>query len=377
MKTASYSARLRRRSAIKTMAVAAASVVSGVIRSDVQAQQRQEANPAPQKPASGRDEARPSRIHEYSWVRGFNYQPSWGSHGLQIWNDFREATFTREVELGLKHFPKLNVLRIWFSYDAHVAEPGKFLPAARRAAEILAKRKLKLIPVIFNGWHSPVDFGGFSSEQLKMSSRLTPAFGPHRQYLCELIEAIRPAGNLLMYDIANEPFNVSSERGPGLVLDFLKAMAQQVRELDPQTPISVGTQGCFGIGGPQDLDSLDSFVDVHAVHPYWIPVPRISAEKHVEDFKQMVEHLKKLGKPAIATECCWGSNDDATRVKYIRHELGLLQQAGIGFLPHALHHSRVADLHRPVPGRKWETMYMGFIEPDGTVRPGHGVFNEF
>ncbi len=59
--------------------------------------------------------ASPSRLHEYSWVRGFNYQPSWGSHGIHIWNDFRAATFSKEVDLGLAHFPKVNTLRIWFS----------------------------------------------------------------------------------------------------------------------------------------------------------------------------------------------------------------------------------------------------------------------
>jgi hypothetical protein len=380
MKTDPDPSQMDRRCAIKSMTAVATGLVSGLTLSQSRAGEGATTNPAahlPQASVSSQVRPRLSRVQEYSWVRGFNYQPSWGSHGLQIWNDFREAVFIREVELGLKYFPKINVLRIWFSYDAHMAEPKKFLKAAKRATEILAERKLKMIPVVFNGWHSPVDFGGFSSEQLKMSSRLQPAFGPHRQYLCELIEAIRPAGNLLMYDIANEPFNVSSERGPGLVVDFLKAMAQQVRELDSQTPISVGTQGCPGIGGPQDLDSIDPFVDVHAVHPYWIPIARIPAEKHAEDFHAMVEHLKTLGKPVLATECCWGSNDDATRVNYIRHDLGLLKQAGIGFLPHALHHSKVADLHRPVPGRKWETMYMGFIDPDGRIRPGHEVYNEF
>ena len=84
--------------------------------------------------ATAQNEAKTSRIHEYSWVRGFNYQPSWGSHGITIWNDFREATYARELDLGLKHFPKLNTLRIWFSYDAHVADPKRFLAAAKRAA---------------------------------------------------------------------------------------------------------------------------------------------------------------------------------------------------------------------------------------------------
>lgn len=314
-----------------------------------------------------------SRLREYSWVRGFNYQPSWASHGLTIWNDFRPAIFAREIDRGLKHFPKVNVLRIWFSYDAHVADPKKFLTAARRAAGILAERKLKMIPVIFNGWHGLVDFGGLSMSQLGDAAR-NQNFGSYRQYLRELLDAIRPSGAILMYDISNEPFNQGG-RGPGVVVDFLSAMARQIRVVDSETPVSVGTQGCPGMGGPDDLNAIDSFVDVHAVHPYWIP--RIPAEKHAENFAAMVAHLERLGKPAIATECCWGSNDDSVRVQYIRHDLTLLRQAGIGFLPHALHHSWVGDLHRPVAGRKWDTMYMAFIEPDGTVRPGHEVYNEF
>ena len=328
-----------------------------------------------QAPASA--PAKPSRVREYSWVRGFNYQPSWGSHGITIWNDFREATFAKEVELGLKHFSKLNALRIWFSYDAHVSDPKRFLAAAKRATELLAERQVKMIPVIFNGWHSLVDFGGFSREQLHCSFNNKPPFGPHRQYLCELLEAIRPAGNLVMYDISNEPFNNGGKEKGSIELRFLEAMAQQIRELDSKTPISVGTQGLFGIGGPTDLDLLDPFVDVHAIHPYWIPSGNRTAEQHAREFARTVEHLEKLGKPVIATECCWGANDDAARMKFVRHELGLLKQAGIGFLPHALHHSPVADLHRPVPGRKWETMYMAFIEPDGSIRPGHQVYNEF
>ena len=102
-----------------------------------------------------------------------------------------------------------------------------------------------------------------------------------------------------------------------------------------------------------------------------------AAEKHAENFAKMVAHLQWHGKPVLVTECCWGSNDDAVRVKYIRHDLGLLKQAGIGFLSHALHHSPVANLNRPVPDRKWGTMYMGFVDPDGSIRPGHEVYNEF
>lgn len=142
----------------------------------------------------------PSRVREYAWVRGFNYQPSWGGHGITVWNNFQEKVFAREVDQGLRHFPKLNALRIWFSYDAHMADSKKFLAAAKRASALLAERKIKMIPVIFNGWHSLVDFGGFSLEQL-LHSRGNNRFGAHRQYLRELIGAIRPADSLLMYDL--------------------------------------------------------------------------------------------------------------------------------------------------------------------------------
>lgn len=328
-------------------------------------------------PAAAAQESPSSRIHEYSWVRGFNYQPSWGSHGITIWNDFREAIFAREVEIGMRHFPKLNTLRIWFSYDAHVADRQTFLAAARRASELLAERRLKMIPVVFNGWHSLVDFGGFSREQLSSSRNNTPSFGPHRQYARELVETVRPAGNVLMYDVANEPFNNGGKERGSVEMAFLETMAGVIRDADARTPISIGTQGTYGIGGPADLDLIDPFVDVHAFHPYWIPSNGRTAETHAREFAQTIAHLRALGKPALATECCWGSNDDAVRASYVRHDLGLLKQAGIGFLPHALHHSPVADLHRPVPGRDWETMYMAFVERDGSVRPGHEIYNEF
>jgi hypothetical protein len=60
--------------------------------------------------------------------------------------------------------------------------------------------------------------------------------------------------------------------------------------------------------------------------------------------------------------CCWGSLDDGVRVKRIRDELGALQKYKIGFFPHALYESYVADLHRP------QVAFGGCAE--ATVTPG-------
>ena len=48
-----------------------------------------------------------------------------------------------------------------------------------------------------------------------------------------------------------------------------------------------------------------------------------------------------------------------------------------GFLAHLLHHTLVADGHRPEYGPISEAGYMAFIEAEGSLRPHHEVFNEF
>jgi hypothetical protein len=87
--------------------------------------------------------------------------------------------------------------------------------------------------------------------------------------------------------------------------------------------------------------------------------------------EESFEFAKKLGKPMICTECCWGAmDDDAERARIVRANLQALKQYGIGFFPHALWTSGVADLHKG-------GLYMPFILEDGSLRPGHEVYNEF
>lgn len=72
-----------------------------------------------------------------------------------------------------------------------------------------------------------------------------------------------------------------------------------------------------------------------------------------------------------------GALDDARRVAIIQADLETLQQQDVGFLAHALHESYVADLHRPRYGIISSAEYMAFIHMDGSLRPGHDLFNRF
>ena len=50
---------------------------------------------------------------------------------------------------------------------------------------------------------------------------------------------------------------------------------------------------------------------------------------------------------------------------------------GVGWLVYLLHHSLIADAHRPEFGPVGFPGYLGFIEADGSLRAGHDVFNDF
>jgi hypothetical protein len=91
------------------------------------------------------------------------------------------------------------------------------------------------------------------------------------------------------------------------------------------------------------------------------------------------EALPHGRKPAVASECCWGSLDDAVRTAIVEASLKAFVQAGIGFLPHALQESEVYDLHRPEHGAipVGKPGFMAFVLQDGTLRPGHDVFNKY
>ena len=316
-------------------------------------------------------------IDAYSRVRGFNYQPSWGSHGLEIWLNFNPHTYAKEVDRGLKHFPKLNALRIWMSFDAYLSDREKYLQAVGDAYRILRERKIKIMPVLFNGWHSTPDFGGFSSGMLEITRR-RGEWEAERRHAEDIASAMPDPDDILMFDLANEPFcDMWREEEQLLVRDFLQANAEHLRQCATDVPITVGSWGIGKEWRPLwDIELFSPFVDVISLHPYWMP-SLYSQQEHREMIAGLLTHLRGLGKPVIASECCWfgDNNSDDHRREIIRYELGWMKEEGIGFMPHALHHSRVADLHREtyLPGLG----YMQFIEADGSVRPGHDVYNEF
>ena len=55
----------------------------------------------------------PEKTIDYTKIRGFNYQPSYGSNGFELWQKFDGTTIDIEIGRGKKYFPKMNAIRLW------------------------------------------------------------------------------------------------------------------------------------------------------------------------------------------------------------------------------------------------------------------------
>ncbi len=128
----------------------------------------------------------------------------------------------------------------------------------------------------------------------------------------------------------------------------------------------------------EQVQLVEPICDVITWHPYYISNSRSNTqEQFLANLDTIVDYIRSTGKPMLITEAGWGALDDAKRAEILRIELGAFRERGIGFLAHLLHHTLVADGHRPEYGPISQAGYMAFIEADGSLRPHHEVFNEF
>ncbi|MFW5799155.1 MAG: cellulase family glycosylhydrolase [Planctomycetota bacterium] len=314
---------------------------------------------------------------DYSTVRGFNYQPSWGSCGLEQWGpQFDAALVATEMGRGKSYFPGINTLRIWLSHQAFLRWGKEAflekLEAMLAAGDALG---LRFVVVLFNGWHSWPPFGGITREQVGDwvgKEGATDVFSP---YIDAVVGTHLDDPRVLLWDLCNEPMNSTQAEGDKQVIyNWLVRVHDRIKEMGAAAPICVGA-----IPSVVQVEMLEPISDVITWHPYyawnaWTPTPERFMEVNVTP---TVEFARKVGKPMLITETCWGALDDAKRAEVMRVELGTFRDMGIGFLAHLLHHTLVADGHRAEYGPVTNAGYMAFIEADGSLRKHHDVFNEY
>lgn len=318
----------------------------------------------------------------YADVRGFNYQPSHASHGLEIWGtDFNLSLMRKELWIGTQHFPGMNTVRLWLSHDAYIRFPERVPERLGAVLDLGEDYGLEFVVTLFNGWHAYPDLGGlhpFSLSEWHEGDEYEEAFEP---YVRDTVGRYADHESILLWDLCNEPSfsdpdqtTPVAERGESLTYRFLERVAEQARDFDPAAPLTVGT-----VGSLATLEQYEPLSDVLTTHPYYSwSLPDGSSPADLRDFlDDAVALANRVGKPLLGTETGWGALDDEKRAETLEVELAAQAERDVGFLAHLLHHTLVADGHRPEYGPVWDPGHMAFVEPSGDLRPHHDVFNEY
>jgi hypothetical protein len=316
---------------------------------------------------------------DWSGIRGFNYQPSYGSNGFELWQKFDAAAIEIELGRGKRYFPKINALRWWQSWDSFVRDPKRYADSFETTLKLADKFGLTVMPVLFNRWHdSTLDYGGIYIDHFL--PRASWIYRPNLfdAYMESIVGGHKDDQRILAWDLCNEPYSYSmpgDKMLPAIVdaeTGWLKGLHDKCKQLGAKAPITVGIHP----GVP--LEVVDPIADVLSIHPYWIHGAKgANKEAYETKLDAEVALARKVKKPLVATECCWGSLDNAVRVESVRYTLTQLKKRQVGWLVYLLHHSLIADAHGPGFGPVGGPENLSFIEPDGSLRPGHEVFNEF
>lgn len=324
-------------------------------------------------------------------IYGFNYQPSWGHDAPSIWLErFNPVRFRQELEAGKRFFPRMNTVRIWLGYGAWKRNSQLLLRNFHDAIDICTDLELLVMPVLFTIWRGEPLFDPISIQGLLRDPNHEANFGP---FLEQVVAPHRGNPSILAWDICNEPWGRAVLQTAELIdaqEGWLRFVHARVKSLDPSARTCCGSMFDFGYG-----DVAEPFSDIVTPHIYGYPMWKESRDKGstelafrdwlaaAVDFYMSQRRNAPKKRPILSTETVWGAPDDSVRTGILRDTLSVLKANGVGFLPHALMTSGVADLHLLKPGapNEWGDLpppnSMAFLNADLTLRAGHGAFNDY
>lgn len=196
-------------------------------------------------------------------LKGTNYYPAEHPWGL-MWTEWDGAAVDRELgrarrELGINTVRALVPYRRsegWTDGAGNVAP--EMLDRLREYVQIAGVHQLKVIITLFD-WHDSTAAAG------------TPEEASDLRYLRTIVSTFRDDDRVLAWDIHNEPDNYGSWLGGDApaVVDWLGRMADAIRALDRQHPVTVGVGRYESLWQPSPGGrTIAEISDIISVHEY-------------------------------------------------------------------------------------------------------------
>ena len=201
---------------------------------------------------------------DYFEIKGFNYQPSWGSTGFEIWRSFDSERMGHELSLGKCYFPGMNAIRLWLSHDAWVRNPQKFESAFNTALSIAETHSLAVMPVLFNRWHdAALDYGGIYLDHFLHNVSWVQGKDQPAAFMEAIVGAHAADARILAWDLCNEPFSYNCPPGdiPDIVAAeyaWLEKMYAIAKRCGAQAPVTVGIHPQHGLEGIRQIEPIST-----------------------------------------------------------------------------------------------------------------------
>lgn len=279
-------------------------------------------SPKPQiRPAWTAETAR-EWYDKVGWLRGSDFIPSTAINQLEMWQAETFDTVTIDRELGWAEDIGFNSMRVYLHHAAWASEPQAFLSRVDQYLAIADRHHISTLFTLFDDcWNPEYQIGkqpeprtGIHNsgwlrdpgDRLHRDSTLWPVL---EQYTKAVLRRFGEDKRVVLWDLYNEPGNSGYGNRS---MPLLQKVFQWGREVNPSQPLSVGYWNA-------DLKEINAFVlsesDVVTYHQYGPPA----------DHQQLIDTLRKTGKPLICTEYM-----ARTRGSFFRDILPMLKSQNIG-----------------------------------------------
>ena len=233
----------------------------------------------------------------HKWINGANFIPSTAINQLEMWQGETFDAITINRELGYAEGIGFNTMRVFLHSVAWETDKAGFKKRVADYLKIASKHHIETIFVFFDDcWNAPPKSGkqpepkpGIHNSGWVQDPGIVLNNTDYTQikaYVEDILTSFKHDKRILLWDLYNEPGNSGKGEKSLELLSFVFNLAHNI---NPDQPVSAGLWNW-------DFKKLNDFQiknsDVITYHDYDIP------DKHL----QIIQELKKYGKPLICTE---------------------------------------------------------------------------
>ncbi|NSL90094.1 cellulase family glycosylhydrolase [Chitinophaga sp. Mgbs1] len=233
------------------------------------------------------------------WLRGCDFIPSTAVNQLEMWQEATFDTTTISRELGYAAAIGFNSVRVYLHHVPWVTDAAGFRSRIGAYLSIAHRYGISTLFVFFDDcWNREYSAGPQPAPRPGVHNSgwvQDPGDAIHRnitltdtleRYVKDILTHFGHDKRVLLWDLYNEPGNEGHREKS---LPLLKKVFRWAREINPDQPVSAGLWSW-------NLTELNRFQaensDVITYHNYDKP----------EQHRQIIDTLRKLGRPLICTE---------------------------------------------------------------------------